>query len=84
MTTEPFEKGLGDRIQQELLFKHENRNMLADLLIKDYNWDELTANSVWAFGPAFTASNMLIDYTLEDEVDKTRLSQVRNSIVQGF
>ena len=27
---------------------------------------------------------MLIDYTLEDEVDKTKLSQVRNSVVQGF
>ena len=56
-----------------MLYKNEHRSLLADLLIKDFNWDELTANSVWAFGPALTASNMLIDYTLEDEVDKIRL-----------
>jgi len=52
MTTEPLEKGLGDKIQQDLLFKPENRSLLAALLMKDYDWDELTANSVWAFGPA--------------------------------
>ena len=74
MTTEPLEKNLSNRIQQDLLYKTEKRNLLADVLVKDFNWDELTANSVWAFGPTNTASNMLIDYTLEDEIDKTRLN----------
>lgn len=74
MTTEPLEKNLSNRIQQDLLYKTEKRSLLADVLVKDFNWDELTANSVWAFGPTNTASNMLIDYTLEDEIDKTRLN----------
>ena len=74
MTTEPLEKNLSKRIQQDLLYKTEQRGLLADVLVKDFNWDELTANSVWAFGPSNTASNMLIDYTLEDEIDKTRLN----------
>ena len=57
-----------------MLFINENKSLLADILVKDFNWDELTANSVWAFGPVNTASNMLIDYTLEDEIDKTKLN----------
>jgi 116 kDa U5 small nuclear ribonucleoprotein component len=70
MTTEPLEKGLADRIQQGLLFKSENTSVLADVLINDFGWDELTASSVWAFGPAKTGSNMLLDYTIEDECNQ--------------
>ena len=58
--------------------------MLSDLLINDFGWDELTANSVWAFGPLSTSSNMLIDYTIEDAIDTKLLKTCRNSIVQGF
>jgi len=57
---------------------------LSDVLVNDFDWDELTADSVWAFGPAHTGSNMLIDYTLPDETDKMRLNQVKPAIVQGF
>ena len=57
-----------------MLFKSENKSVLTDVLVNEYDWDELTASSVWAFGPHRTGSNMLIDYTLEGEVDKTRLN----------
>jgi U5 small nuclear ribonucleoprotein component len=52
MTTEPLEKGLADRIQQGLLFKSERISALANVLVDDFGWDELSASSVWAFGPA--------------------------------
>jgi hypothetical protein len=52
MTTEPLEKGLADRIQQGLLFKSERTSALTNVLIDDFGWDELSASSVWAFGPA--------------------------------
>jgi len=70
MTTEPLEKGLADRIQQGLLFKSENTSVLTDLLVNDFGWDELTASAVWAFGPAQTGSNMLLDYTIEEECNQ--------------
>jgi len=54
------------------------------MLVNDFGWDELTASSIWAFGPINTGSNMLLDYTIEDEVDKKLLYTCRNSIVQGF
>jgi len=67
-----------------LLFKSENKSVLTETLVRDFEWDELTASSVWAFGPHRTGSNILIDYSLESEVDKIRLNQVRPAIVQGF
>lgn len=81
MTTEPLEKGLADRIQQGLLFKSERISALANVLVDDFGWDELSASSVWAFGPAQTGSNMLLDYTLEDETNQQLLGNCRNSIV---
>lgn len=81
MTTEPLEKGISERIQQEQLYKKEHRSLLANVLINDFNWDELSASSIWAFGPVSTNSNILLDYTLEDEIDKVRLNATRNSIV---
>ena len=53
-----------------MLYKHEQGSVLADILVKEFEWDELTASSVWAFGPNKTGTNMLIDYSLEGETDK--------------
>jgi len=39
------------------------------MLVRDFNWDELTADSIWAFGPANSGANMLVNYTLGSEVD---------------
>ena len=83
MTTEPLEKGLSDRIQQDLLFKPENRSLLADLLMKDYNWDELTANSVWA--PNFTVPlNTLSLFTvnLRERFSAESASRVVDALIQ--
>ena len=67
-----------------MIFKQEKTNILTEMLVNDFGWDELTASSIWAFGPINTGSNMLLDYTIEDEVDKKLLYTCRNSIVQGF
>ena len=52
--------------------------------MSEYGWDELTASSIWAFGPKQGGTNMLIDYTLSSEVDKGRLNQVKDFMIQGF
>ena len=52
--------------------------------MNEFEWDELTASSVWSFGPQKTGSNMLIDYTIEGEVDKQKLNMMKGPIVHGF
>ena len=84
MMAEPLDKGLAEAIQNKMLFKSEQQSILTDLLVKDFEWDELTASSVWAFGPNNTGSNMLIDYSLEGETDKQKLDFVKGPIVEGF
>lgn len=83
MTTEPMDKGLYERIVNSTHFK-KNDTVLCDMLVNDFGWDELTASSVWAFGPQTQSANMLIDYTIGDEIEANLLNSCRNSIVQGF
>lgn len=70
MMAEPLEKGLYDKMQFEELYTQENRDSLAKTLTEQFEWDELTVDSIWAFGPQNTGSNILIDYTLDGEIDK--------------
>lgn len=84
MIAEPLDKGLARAIQEKQLYKPEQQTVLAESLVKEFDWDELTASSVWAFGPQKTGSNMLIDYTIEGEVDKQKLNMLKGPIVHGF
>jgi len=51
---------------------------------KEYGWDSLAANSIWSLGPESHDTNILIDDTLPDEVDKKALKGLQDSVVQGF
>jgi U5 small nuclear ribonucleoprotein component len=64
MISEPLDKGLAEYIDAGML------DLLPNLLVKEFQWDELTAQSIWAFGPNRKGTNILIDYTLPNEVDK--------------
>lgn len=84
MIAEPLDKGLSDYLMSDPTLVPSNPQ-LADLLTSQFQWDDLTASSVWAFGPAKGVStNMILDYSLESEVDKQRLNHCRDAIVQGF
>jgi hypothetical protein len=80
MMAEPLDNGLSQQIE----FMAGNFKGIENVLVDVFKWDELTANSVWSFGPNHNGSNMLVDYTLGFETDKEKLSLVKNSIVQGF
>ena len=54
------------------------------MLVEKFGWDELSADSVWAYRPHNVGTNMLVDYSLGFETDKQKVRQVKNSIVQGF
>ena len=53
-------------------------------ILSEFGFDALTIDSMWAFDSEERSSNMLVDYTLPSEVDKDRLGDSRDKIVQGF
>ena len=84
MMAEPLDRGLARAIQDRQLYKPDQEPVLIDSLVNEFEWDELTASSVWSFGPHKTGSNMLVDYTIEGEVDKQKLNMMKGPIVHGF
>lgn len=84
MIAEQLDKGLGDDIETKKIDINWDEEFRRDYLVKNYGWDPLTANSLWAFGPETTGPNALIDFTLPDEVDKDLLNFSRDKIVHGF
>ncbi|XP_065897032.1 116 kDa U5 small nuclear ribonucleoprotein component-like [Dysidea avara] len=84
MIAEPLEKGLAEDIESEVVQIGWTKKKIGEFFQTKYDWDLLAARSIWAFGPENTGPNILVDDTLPSEVDKSLLSSVRDSIVQGF
>lgn len=84
MIAEPLEKGLAEDIESEVVQIGWSRKKIGEFFRTKYDWDLLAARSIWSFGPDNTGPNILVDDTLPSEVDKTLLSSVKDSIVQGF
>ncbi|KAL2610071.1 hypothetical protein R1flu_028644 [Riccia fluitans] len=84
MIAEPLEKGLAEDIENGVVSIDWPRKRLGDFFQNKYDWDLLAARSIWAFGPDKQGPNILLDDTLPSEVDKSLLSAVKDSIVQGF
>lgn len=84
MIAEPLEKGLAEDIENEVVSIGWNKKRLGEFFQINYDWDLLAARSIWAFGPDVAGPNILVDDTLPSEVDKSLLTSVKDSIVQGF
>ncbi|KAJ4731396.1 elongation factor family protein [Rhynchospora pubera] len=84
MVAEPLEKGLAEDIENGVVSIDWKQKDISDFFQKRYDWDVLSARSIWAFGPDKQGPNILMDDTLPSEVDKHLLSAVKDSIVQGF
>lgn len=84
MIAEPLEKNICDDIQEGLFDMNKTTKEIQTILMERYNWDPLTARSVWAFAPDNVGTNMLIDYSLPTETNKSELYSIREHIVQGF
>ena len=81
MMAEPLTKGLAEEIVQ----RDGNFDGFEDILVgSKYNWDPLTASSIWAFGPHSKGTNVLVDYSLPISTDKDKLTAIKPSIIQGF
>ena len=84
MTAEPLERGLADAAESGQIVADWPAERLEASLTAKFGWDKLAARSFWAFGPEAQGANVLLDDTLASEVDKTLLSDVRESVVKGF
>ena len=84
MIAEPLEKGLAEDIENYVVSIGWNKKKIGEFFQTKYDWDLLAARSIWSFGPDLNGPNILVDDTLPSEVDKTLLSSVKDSIVQGF
>jgi len=84
MISEPLEKGLAEDIEGGVVKMGWNKKRIGEFFQTKYEWDLLAARSIWAFGPDIRGPNILVDDTLPSEVDKSLLSTVKDSIVQGF
>lgn len=84
MIAEPLDKGLASDIETGKIKLDAPKKTVSDFFKSNYDWDALAAKSVWAFGPDASGPNALLDDTLPSEVDKSLLSAIRDSVVQGF
>ncbi|KAL7669360.1 hypothetical protein ACOME3_010020 [Neoechinorhynchus agilis] len=85
MIAEPLESGLAEDIESGEVKLTWPVRQIGDFFQTKYDWDLLSARSVWAFGPdPNDGPNILLDHTLPYEVDKTVLNTVQDSVVQGF
>ncbi|KAJ3679071.1 hypothetical protein LUZ60_017082 [Juncus effusus] len=84
MVAEPLEEGIAVDIENGLVSIDSKQKDISEFFRKRYDWDVLSARSIWAFGPDKQGPNVLLDDTLRHEVDKSLLNSVRDSIVQGF
>lgn len=85
MLAEPLDDGLADDIERyHRVSMHWDSKRIGDFFTRNYDWDLLTARSVWAFGPEEDSPNLLLNNTLPSEVNQGLLSSVKDSVVQGF
>lgn len=86
MIAEPLDEGLAEKLEGGKI-DHLNwdSKKTGRFFQTKYDWDLLSARSVWAFGDSPThGPNILMDDTLPSEVDKSILNTCKSSIVQGF
>jgi len=86
MIAEPLDEGLAEKLEAGLIKidKWDNKKTGRYFQSK-YDWDLLSARSVWAFGDSPThGPNILMNDTLPSEVDKSLLSSCKSGIIQGF
>lgn len=84
MVAEPLKKNLDVDLENSLISLEANQQELDSFFGKRYDWDELACRSIWAFGPETNSTNILLNDTLQHEVDPKLLYDIRAPIVQAF
>lgn len=80
----PLDKGLVEDIEREIIDLDQGKKIVSKYFTENYDWDILASRSVWSFGPGKFGPNLIMDDTLPTEVDKVKLNECKETIVQGF
>lgn len=85
MIAEPLDEGLAEVLETGKVNPDWDNKKMGRYFKGKYDWDLLSARSVWAFGPdSRYGPNLLLDDTLPNEVDGSLLGNCKSGIVQGF
>lgn len=84
MLAEPLDTGLASDIERGAVCIDWDKKKVGEFFKTKYDWDLLTARSIWAFGPEHNGANLLLNNTLPSEVDQKLLGTIKDSVVQGF
>lgn len=84
MVAEPLDDGIAEDIESGAIKIKDGNRAVAKFFEEKYEWDKLSARSIWAFGPEEMGPNILVDDTLPSTTDKKLLRSVQESIKQGF
>lgn len=84
MVAEPLDDGIAEDIESGAIKIKDGNRAVAKFFEEKYDWDKLSARSIWAFGPEEMGPNILVDDTLPSSTDKKLLRSVQESIKQGF
>jgi U5 small nuclear ribonucleoprotein component len=84
MVAEPLDDGIAEDIESGAVKIKDGNRAVAKFFEEKYDWDKLSARSIWAFGPEEMGPNILVDDTLPSTTDKKLLRSVQESIKQGF
>lgn len=84
MMAEPLDTGLAADIESGKVNINWDKKTIGEFFRSKYDWDLLSARSVWAFGPDDQGPNLFLNDTIPSEVDKSSLESVKDSVVQGF
>ncbi|BEJ17900.1 hypothetical protein CspHIS471_0701680 [Cutaneotrichosporon sp. HIS471] len=84
MISEPLESGIAKDIESGKVTMRMTNKERGKFFEQNYGWDLLASRNIWAFGPEDNGPNVLVNDTLPSEVDTKLLTNVRESIKQGF
>lgn len=84
MISEPLENGIAKDIEGGKVTMRMTNKERGKFFEQNYGWDLLASRNIWAFGPEDNGPNVLVNDTLPSEVDTKLLTNIRESIKQGF
>eukprot|EP00003_Mantamonas_plastica_P018092 TRINITY_DN2971_c0_g1_i2.p1 TRINITY_DN2971_c0_g1~~TRINITY_DN2971_c0_g1_i2.p1 ORF type:complete len:952 (-),score=335.58 TRINITY_DN2971_c0_g1_i2:2916-5771(-) len=84
MIAEPLEQGLAEAIEEHEVMIGWSKKKLGSFFETKFEWDELAARNIWAFGPEIDGPNVLVNDTLPGEVPAKSMRSIKDHVVQGF
>lgn len=80
MSAEPMGEKLLNAIESGMVSASADYKVRANNLAKEFNWDIIDGQKIWAFSPASVGANLLVDQTKQVQY----LYEIRDSVVSGF